>query len=166
MIFVTVGTAGFQFNRLLEMFDVLIDEGRLQPSEVFAQIGYSTYIPRNYKYVKFTDKEQHNSLLMNADCVVSHAGTGTITSALKMNKVVIAVPRLSKYGEHVDDHQIQLIEVFLEKRYIMTANTLEEMKDCLDRINTFEKVKFVSNNKYINELIINYIDDLGKQKNG
>lgn len=162
MIFITVGTAGFQFNRILEMFDSLIEEGLIQGENVFAQTGYSTYIPRHYQYIQFTDKEHHTDLLINADCIVSHAGTGTIVSALKMNKTVIAVPRLCEYGEHVDNHQLELIDVFLKKKYIMTANSIEEMRNCLQNIQEFKPEPFKSNNFNINQLIINFIDQLGE----
>ena len=47
-----------------------------------------------------------------ANIVITHGGTGAIIGAVKKGKKVIAVPRLAKYGEHVDDHQLQLIKKF------------------------------------------------------
>ena len=47
-----------------------------------------------------------------ANIVITHGGTGAIIGAVKKGKKVIAVPRLAKYGEHVDDHQLQLIKQF------------------------------------------------------
>ena len=107
MIFVTLGSQKFQFNRLLKAVDELDTD-----EEIFAQIGYSDYRPQNYKYKEFLDREEFAAWEQKADIVITHGGTGAIIGAVKKGKKVIAVPRLAKYGEHVDDHQIQLIEQF------------------------------------------------------
>lgn len=107
MIFVTLGSQKFQFNRLLKAVDELQTD-----EEIFAQIGYSDYKPQNYNYKDFLDREEFAVWEEKADIVITHGGTGAIIGAVKKNKKVIAVPRLAKYGEHVDDHQIQLIEQF------------------------------------------------------
>lgn len=107
MIFVTLGSQKFQFNRLLKSVDKLQTD-----EEIFAQIGYSDYKPQNYKYKEFVDREEFAAWEDKADIVITHGGTGAIIGAVKKGKKVIAVPRLARYGEHVDDHQIQLIGQF------------------------------------------------------
>lgn len=107
MIFITLGSQKFQFNRLLKAVDELKTD-----EEIFAQIGYSDYKPVNFKYKEFLDRDEFADVMSKADIVITHGGTGAIIGAVKMGKKVIAVPRLKKYGEHVDDHQIQLIEQF------------------------------------------------------
>ena len=107
MIFVTLGSQKFQFNRLLKAVDELQTD-----EEIFAQIGYSDYKPQNYKYKDFLDREEFAAWEEKADIVITHGGTGAIIGAVKKGKKVIAVPRLAEYGEHVDDHQIQLIGQF------------------------------------------------------
>lgn len=113
MIFVTLGSQKFQFNRLLKAVDELDKD-----EEIFAQIGYSDYKPRNYKYKEFLDREEFAAREQKADIVITHGGTGAIIGAVKKGKKVIAVPRLAKYGEHVDDHQIQLIKQFKDLNLI------------------------------------------------
>ena len=93
MIFVTVGSQKFQFNRLLKEIDKLIED-KIIDSDVFAQIGVSDYIPKNYKYIKFLTSEEFNKYLNNCDMVITHAGTGVIVNAVKLEKKVIAIPRL------------------------------------------------------------------------
>ena len=110
-IFVTLGSQKFQFNRLLKAIDELYEK-KIITLDVFAQIGYSDYLPKNYRYKKFLDRDEFNNEMENADIVITHGGTGAIIGAVKKGKKVIAVPRLAKYGEHVDDHQLQLIEQF------------------------------------------------------
>ena len=125
MIFVTVGSQKFQFNRLLKEIDKLIED-KVIKEEVFAQIGVSDYIPKNYKYTKFLNSEEFNNNLKKCDMVITHAGTGVIVNAVKLEKKVIALPRLEKYGEHVDDHQIQLIDEFKELNFIEPVYEIEE----------------------------------------
>jgi UDP-N-acetylglucosamine transferase subunit ALG13 len=113
LIFVTVGTQKFQFNRLLIAVDELIKQG-LVTENVVAQIGYSTYMPMNCKYQKFMGQEVFQATMEKASVVITHGGTGTIFAALKDNKKIVAVPRCAQYGEHVDNHQEQLLKQFGE----------------------------------------------------
>ena len=104
MIFVTLGSQKFQFNRLLQAIDRIIESGELK-GEVFAQTGHSDYVPRHYTYRDFLDREAFANEMSRCDLVITHGGTGAIIGAIKSGKKVIAVPRMAKYGEHVDDHQ-------------------------------------------------------------
>lgn len=111
MIFVTVGSQKFPFNRLLKVVDECVGK-KLISEDVFAQIGSSTYYPSEYKYVNFLDHDVFESKLEKCDFVITHGGTGIIIRSLKLGKKVIAMPRLARYGEHVDDHQVQLLNEF------------------------------------------------------
>lgn len=117
MIFITLGSQKFQFNRLLKAVDELVAAGKIK-DEVFAQIGYSDYKPTNYKYEQFLDREKFSQIMDKAEIVITHGGTGAIIGAVKKGKKVIAVPRLARYGEHVDDHQLQLVGQFKELNLI------------------------------------------------
>lgn len=119
MIFITTGSRSFQFNRLLEAVDKAIESGAIT-DEVFAQIGSSNYPIKNYKYKEFLNHDEFNEKMRNCDIVLTHGGTGVIVNAVKMGKRVVAVPRLAKYQEVVDDHQIQLVQAF-EKLGMVTA---------------------------------------------
>ena len=126
MIFITLGSQKFQFNRLLKK----IDEIEIN-DEIVAQIGYSDYKPKHYKYAEFLDRDQYSELMGKADIVITHGGTGAIVGALKKGKKVIAVPRLAKYGEHVDDHQLQIIEQFKEMDLIYACEDMDLKKAIL-----------------------------------
>ena len=133
MILVSVGSQKFQFNRLLKEIDRLI-ENKTITDKVFAQIGVSDYKPKNYEYVDFMTQEEFNEKLRESNLVITHAGTGVIINAVKDNKKVIAIPRLEKYGEHVDDHQIQLIKQFEELNFIEPCYEIEELENKLKTI--------------------------------
>lgn len=108
MIFITLGSQKFQFDRLLKEVDKLVGEQFIN-QEVFAQIGYSKYKPKNFAYKDFLDRSEFARMEEKSEIVITHGGTGAIIGALKKGKKVIAVPRLARFGEHVDDHQLQLI---------------------------------------------------------
>lgn len=157
MILVSVGSQKFQFNRLLKEIDKLIENGVIT-DKVFAQTGVSDYTPQNYDYIDFMTQDEFNNKLDESDLIITHAGTGIIINAIKKNKKVIAIPRLKKYGEHVDDHQIQLIEQFEELNFIEPCYKIDELEMKLKKIKNKKYNKYVSNTNVIVECIKKYID--------
>jgi UDP-N-acetylglucosamine transferase subunit ALG13 len=157
MIFVTVGSQKFQFDRLLQEIDRLI-ENKIINEDVIAQIGFSTYIPKNYKYYKFIDQDQFKKYISKCDMVITHAGTGAIVGALKQGKKVVAVPRLAKYGEHVDDHQIQLLDEFKELNFIEPAYDVKDLEKAIEKCRKSEYNTYVSNTKNVIEDIEKFIE--------
>ena len=157
MIFVTVGSQKFQFNRLLEEIDRLIED-KIIKEEVFAQIGVSDYIPKNYKYTKFLTSEEFNKYIKTCDMVITHAGTGVIVNAVKLEKKVIAIPILEKYGEHVDDHQIQLIDEFKELNFIEPCYEINDLKNAIKNSKNKKYNKYISNTDKIIESIEEFIE--------
>lgn len=128
MIFAVLGTQKFQFDRLLKTLDRMTYHQVLN-DKVFAQIGHSTYLPIYYDYSHFLNKEEFEQQIDNCSILVTHGGVGTIISGISHNKPIIVVPRLKKYNEHIDDHQLQIAEAFSRKNYVMT---------CLDTNNLLE----------------------------
>lgn len=134
MIFVTVGSRNYPFDRLFQKLDVLYESGTLS-EEMFAQIGTSTYKPKYYSYKNFITPEEFSQKILEADIVVSHGASGSIMKALNAGKKVIAVTRLEKYGEHINDHQIQNNEAFSKNGYVLMANLeLDNLGECFERI--------------------------------
>ena len=154
MIFVTLGSQKFQFNRLLIEIDRLIEEGKIT-EKVFAQTGYS-----DYKFNKFLNRDEFNDIMSKCDKVITHGGTGAIIGAIKKRKKVIAIPRLSEFGEHVDDHQLQITKQFSDMNLSRSINKIDELEECLVEI---EKLKFnfyVSNTKNILDSIEDFIEKI------
>ena len=118
MIFVVLGTQKFQLNRLLKELDRYVKEENIT-EEIFAQIGNSDYLPQNFSYEKFLNKEEFDSKIRQADLIIAHSGVGTIITSLQAKRPVLVYPRLAKYHEHVDDHQLQIAEAFEKKDYVM-----------------------------------------------
>ena len=157
MIFVTLGSQKFQFNRHLIEIDRLIEEKKIT-EEVFAQIGYSDYKPRNYEYKEFLDRDRFADVMNMSDKVITHGGTGAIIGAVKNGKKVIAVPRLYEYQEHVDNHQIQLINEFKELNFIEAAYEIDELEEAIDNIKIKKYNKYISNTRKIIDSIESFIE--------
>lgn len=159
-IFITLGSQKFQFNRLLKAVDELCEKEIVVSEDVFAQIGYSDYIPQKYNYKKFLDREEFSVEMGKADIVITHGGTGAIIGAVKKGKKVIAVPRRAKYGEHVDDHQLQLVGQFKELDLICECDDAEKIGEALEIVKNTTYKSYVSNTKTIVESIEKYIKSL------
>lgn len=158
MIFVTVGSRNYPFDRLFKKLDELYDEGILTDT-MFAQIGTSTYQPKHYKYKDFISQEEFLEKINEASIVVSHGASGSIMKALNSGKKVIAVARLEKYGEHINDHQIQNNEAFSSNQFVLMADLeLENLGECFEKIyNGVDQLIPWENNDPM--AIINMIDE-------
>ena len=157
MIFITLGSQKFQFNRLLKAVDELVEKGVIK-DEIFAQIGYSDYTPRNFACEKFLDREKYIAKQQQADIVITHGGTGAIIGAIKNGKKVIAVARLAKYGEHVDDHQLQILKEFTEMNLICAVTDCSKLDDALETVKNTEYGHYVSNTQTIIDSIEEFIN--------
>ena len=156
MIFITLGSQKFQFNRLLKAVDEQVAEGKIV-EPIFAQIGASDYKPQNFRYKDFLNRDEFADQMSKADIVITHGGTGAIIGAVKKCKKVIAVPRLKKYGEHVDDHQLQLIEQFKELNLICECRNCDEIWQALETVKNTEYKSYVSNTDRIIESIEEFV---------
>jgi len=134
MIFVTVGSRSYRFDRLFKKLDELYENGVLT-EPMFAQVGLSTYKPKHYEFKDFITQEEFAERLKEADIVVSHGASGSIMKALNSGKKVIAVTRLKKYKEHINDHQIQINEAFSANGYVIMADIeLTDLGECFKKI--------------------------------
>lgn len=131
-IFVTVGSRNYPFDRLFIKLDKLFEQGVLK-GELFAQIGTSTYQPKHYKWKNFISQEEFMEKIQWSDLVVSHGASGSIMKALNAGKKVLAVTRLAKYNEHINDHQIQNNEAFASNGYVLAVYEMDDLGP------TFEK---------------------------
>lgn len=159
MIFVTVGSQKFPFDRLLKAVDALAGNGTLA-EEIFAQTGYCTYQPVHYAYRAFMDRDTFRETEGKADLVITHGGSGAIIGALKQGKRVIAVPRLAAYGEHVDDHQKQLVSQFADAHLILMCTDMDELADCIGRAKTEKFAHYESHTKDFIEDIDRYLQSI------
>lgn len=159
MIFVAVGTQKFPFDRLLKKIDELSGCGDIQ-ERVFAQIGNSTYIPKNYEYSRFLTKDEFLNNIKECDVLVTHSGVSTIISGLKLGKPTIVVPRLAKFGEHVDDHQLEIAESFEAQNFVLLCENENKLLELVNKSKEHVFSKYVSQRQRVIEEIQNYLQGI------
>jgi UDP-N-acetylglucosamine transferase subunit ALG13 len=135
MIFLTVGTQ-FPFDRLVRSVDEAMAAESLEEA-IFAQIGDSSYRPRHFPYVDFLDKEAFDEQVRKASGLISHAGMGIITLAMEHRKPLLVMPRLKRYGEVVNDHQIAIADGFAGQGYLLAAYGPEELVAAMGKLKFF-----------------------------
>lgn len=125
----TVGSHYQGFERLVKKMDEIA--GRID-EEVVMQIGHTDYEPVNTRFFDFLENfKEIEKLNRDARVVVSHAGAGSILTALEQKSSVIVVPRLRKYSEHMDDHQLEITEVMSENQRVKAVCDVDELEKCL-----------------------------------
>ena len=135
MLFLTVGTQ-FPFDRLVRAIDSIIDKGLISET-LFAQIGESSYKPRNFESAACLEKGVFDDYLKQASAIIGHAGMGTITMALSNHKPLLAMPRLKRYHEVVNDHQLAIAKKFEELGHILVAYDTKDLPERIHQLKTF-----------------------------
>ena len=162
MILVLLGTQNNSFHRLLEKIDELIEKNVID-EKVIVQSGYTKYDSKNMRLFDLIPQEELERYQEQADLIITHGGVGSIISSIKKDKKVIAVPRLQKYQEHVNDHQKQIVELFNKKGYIIGINEVEELEDAIIKMQDFVPVKYKETeygDKNILKIIKDFIDNV------
>lgn len=148
MILVTLGTQQQQFTRFLDY----IENSKIK-DEIIVQAGHTKYNSKKMKIFDFIDYDKMNEYVDKADLIITHGGTGSIIGPLKKGKKVIACARQSKYGEHVDNHQNEIVDIFSNEGYIMKLDEEVNLNDLIKKSKKFKPKKFTSNNsKFVKKL--------------
>tara|TARA_B100000767_G_C19770257_1_gene539562 strand:+ start:219 stop:707 length:489 start_codon:yes stop_codon:yes gene_type:complete len=125
MIFVTVGNDGRHFFRLLDHINVLMQEG---DEKFYVQYGNSNHNLKISEEVKpFFNRKDFKALLSNSDCIITHAGAGTLLQLAQLGKFPVVVPRLKKYSEHINDHQLDIANEFEKKGLCKVVHNINEI---------------------------------------
>lgn len=158
MILVLLGTQNNSFHRLLEEIQKNIDNGNIK-EEVIVQKGYTKFESKDMTTYTQLPSDELEQLIDKANLVITHGGVGSIITAIEKNKKVIAVPRLKKYKEHVNDHQLDIIKSFDEKGYIIGLNSVQNLEDALKKVKAFEPKKYVKNTGNILKIVEKFIEN-------
>lgn len=161
MILVLLGTQNNSFHRLLEKIEDCIQKGVIQ-EEVIVQAGGTKFTSSKMKIFDLIAKKELEELIQKANLVITHGGVGSIILCLEMGKKVIAVARQKQYEEHVNDHQIQIIDNFNSEGYIKGISEVEELERALKEIENFTPKVFTSNTPKVLKVIEDFIEKESK----
>ena len=148
MIFVTLGTQDKPFNRLLEAVQKQIDNKKIK-GKVIVQAGCTKFNSKKMKIFDLISIDELDKLTNEADIKITHGGVGSIISGIKKNKKVIVCPRLKKYKEHINDHQIEVCSKLQEEGYILYFLDGENFNEKINTLKSTTFKEYKNNNKFL-----------------
>jgi len=157
LIFVTLGTQDKSFERLLNLLDKKLEKGFIQ-DKVIVQAGHTKYKSKNMKILDYVNQEEFENYIKSCEILITHGGVGSIITGLKHNKKVLVMPRLSKYKEHNNDHQLEITEEFTNEGYILSFNDEKTFEKAYKKLDNFKPRKYRSNTENMIKLIQDFID--------
>ena len=158
MILVILGTQDKEFPRLLNAVEREIKKGNIK-EKVIVQAGQTTYKSEYMEIFDLMSAPEFDKLMDQADLIITHGGAGSILSAIKKGKKIIAAARLAKYKEHHNDHQKQIIKEFADQGYLLELKDFYKLDKMLEKAKTFKPKKFESNTNNMIKLIDDYIEE-------
>lgn len=161
MILVTVGTQTMSFIRMLDEVRNLVENGDIS-SQIVIQSGYTPFkfIHENVTILDFAGLDELKELQIKSDIIITHGGVGSILEALSLNKKVIAVPRLRKYHEHINDHQIEIVENFAMLNYLIPVYNIKDLCCAIKSINDFMPTPYISTKREVIKFLKEQIDSM------
>jgi len=154
-VFASVGTHPQPFDRLLKELDKIAAGAK--NFSFFAQTGNSDYEPKNFPSKKFLNDKEYNRSISEAGVIISHAGAGTIISGLLQKKKLIVVPRLMRYGEHTNDHQIDLAEALAVEGKVIAVMEIGGLGEAIANAAKF-RPNIASNKQGLINAVSGFID--------
>jgi UDP-N-acetylglucosamine transferase subunit ALG13 len=155
MIFLTVGSS-LPFDRLVRLIDDAVGESAIE-GEVFAQIGRGGYTPRRLEFTRFLGSQEYDEYFSKASAVICHAGIGTISCALRLNKPALVMPRRKAMHELVDDHQLLTARKFAALGHVLTFSNRSELMEQLASLGNFRPKERKPNVEGIATMIGDYL---------
>lgn len=151
MIFVTVGT-DLPFDRMVRVIDEWAGEN--SRSDVFAQIGDGGWEPKNIRFANFLQPSEFTEHFKSASIIISHAGMGTILSALYYRKPILVVPKRASLGEHRNEHQLATARRMMDMGNVNVAFDECELREQLGRMEDLKQPKPIGDSANV-ELLTN-----------
>lgn len=159
MIFVTLGTQDRKFTRLLQAIQEQIDKKNIT-DKVIVQAGVtSDFKSKDMEVFDLIPMDKFDEYIKNCDILITHGGVGSIITGLKNKKRVIAAARLKEYGEHQNNHQLQIIDNFAKDGYILPLDDFDNLGNIIKDIKKFKPKEYKSNTDKFIKLIENEIDN-------
>ena len=163
MIFVTVGTHEQGFERLIKKVDDLVRDGKIK-EDVVIQIGFTQYKPKYCKWQKLFPYSEMKEMMQKARIVITHGGPASFIMALQEGKTPIVVPRMAKYNEHVNDHQVDF-SLAVNERYknLIVVEDVENLGSIISDYDNLVKNMSsgtLSNNAVFNKKFKKIVDEL------
>jgi UDP-N-acetylglucosamine transferase subunit ALG13 len=151
--FVSVGNATQPFRRLLAEVACL---AAVLPQPVVVQHGLTPFKSNICQAVPFVNMSEFECLVAEANLLILHAGAGSVIHAVRAGKVPVVMPRRARYGEHVDDHQLEFAQTLAITGRLVVAEEPEQLREAVHQALAMQKE---SRRAHGSSLMLSMIDD-------
>ena len=158
-LFVPLGTQKFPFNRLIKALNALVEKGVFKPEEIVMQSSIYEIEPK-FTHYELIPASQFEELIEKAELVITHSGVNSIISCMKRKKPLIIVPRLKKYGEHVDNHQVEIAQLMKQKFDVIVVEDMKDLEGAIKEAKNHVYKQWVSHNSELVSAIRDIVDKL------
>jgi UDP-N-acetylglucosamine transferase subunit ALG13 len=161
LIFVTIGNAKQSFRRLLDAVDSIAETGFFNSEPILIQSGNDFQFQSSRCEVKpFISMDEFNEAMEAASLIICHGGCGTQLHAIRLGKVPVVMPRRKKYSEHVNDHQVQLVEALAAQGKIVPAYETGDLEAAITRARELNENPVILAPSPMLSLVAQAIDEL------
>jgi len=158
MIFVVLGTWEMPFTRPLIEIDNAARQGLLlQP--IIVQSGRTSFDSPYMKLIPFFGKVELEKMYEQAALIICQAGVGSIMLGLRKQKKVIAIARRSKFDEHIDDHQLEILDVLAKSGAVLPWKGDGDLRDMLKRAEDFVSAGYPFGQEKISSAVLDYLNN-------
>ena len=157
MILVLLGTQPLPFTRLIEQLITLHQAGQFINQKIMIQAGATPVDYPDFEVFSLIEKSRLQQLIDEADLVITHGGAGSMFELLAKQKKIIVMARRAEFGEHVDDHQLELVDMLFAQQHLIACPTLQESFACLP---DFPFKPYIANPTQILQQIKSWIDEI------
>ena len=142
-LFVPLGTQKFPFGRIITALNSLVKSGKFKPDEIVMQ---STLYPAEpvFTHIGLIPNEEFNLYMQKAEVIVTHSGVNSIISSMELGKPLVICPRLLKYGEHVDNHQMEIATLMRKKYDVLICTEMNELPQLIEQAKTHKYRQWIS----------------------
>lgn len=149
MVFVSIGTQKQDFSRIFKLVE---KSAKLKDKKIIAQTGNTKFKSDKMKCIPSIDSKMYSEYIKKADMVICHGGVGTIFDAIGNGRHVLVVPRLKKYKEHINDHQLEVASELEKEGYLIVYKDGEDFDKYISKLQNFIPKKYVREKKFIDIL--------------
>lgn len=140
--FVSVGNATQSFSRLI---DAVLKVASQLPQPVIVQHGNTIFQGVGCVAQPFLEMEEFGQFVVQAELLILHAGAGSVIHAIQAGKIPVVMPRLAKYDEIIDDHQLEFARALAEMGKVVLAEKPEDLTHAVAEALRRQRVTRASN---------------------
>lgn len=156
MIFVVLGTWEMPFTRPLVEIERAVNDGLLN-EPVVVQSGCTSYRSAKLQLVPFFDQHELESMYERAGLIICQAGVGSIMLGLRKEKKIVSIARLAKLNEHIDDHQLEILNVFSKAGAVLPWQGAGDLPEVLRRSENFVSSGYAFHEEQISASILKFL---------